>query len=76
MKYHGKDGGIITFRHYVGSGEYRGRRYELSVASTPAGDLLGVPVVTLDDGSTVTFELADIIPHAYNFACNNGGVKR
>lgn len=74
MRYHGKDGGIITFRYHVGSGEYRGHRYKLAVASTPAGDLLGMPVVSWDDGSTVTFELDDVIPKAYNFARNNGSM--
>ena len=74
MRYHGKDGGIITFRYHVGGGEYRGHCYKLAVASTPAGDLLGMPVVSWDDGSTVTFELDDVIPKAFNFARNNGSM--
>lgn len=65
MKVHGKNGCVITFRAHVGSGEYKGHEFELGVAITPAGDLLGLPVVSWDDGTTVTFEMEDLIPKAY-----------
>ena len=65
MKVHGKDGGTITFRVHVGNGEYKGHGFELGVATTSAGDLLGLPVVSWDDGTTVTFEMEDLIPKAY-----------
>jgi hypothetical protein len=65
MKVHGKDGGTITFRAHVGSGEYKGHGFKLGVATTPAGDLLGLPVVSWDDGTTVIFEMEDLIPKAY-----------
>lgn len=65
MKVHGKNSGTITFRVHVGNGEYKGNEFELGVATTPAGDLLGLPVVSWDDGTTVTFEIEDLIPKAY-----------
>lgn len=65
MKVHGKNGGVITFRTNVGNGEYKGHEFRLGVATTPAGDLLGLPVVSWDDGITVTFEMEDLIPKAY-----------
>ena len=75
MRFHGKNGGIITFRASVGDGEYKGHKFRLAVSCTPDGALLGMPVVTWDDGSTVTFELDDIIPHAFNYATNHGGFE-
>ena len=68
MKLHGKDGGMITFRVHVGSGEHKCHEFKLGVATTPAGDLLGLPVVSWDDGTTVTFELEDLVPRAYEHA--------
>lgn len=65
MKVHGREGGTITFRAHVGGGEYRGHGFEFATATTPAGDLLGLPVVSWDDGTTVTFEMEDLIPQAY-----------
>ena len=65
MKVHGKNGGFITFRVHVGSGEYEGHEFKLGIATTAAGDLLGLPVVSWDDGTTVTFEMEDLIPKAY-----------
>ena len=61
----GMNGGVITFRVHVGNGEYKGHEFRLGVATTPAGDLLGLPVVSWDDGITVTFEMEDLIPKAY-----------
>ena len=45
--------------------EYKGHEFKLGVATTPAGDLLGLPVVSWDNGTTVTFEMEDLIPKAY-----------
>lgn len=74
MKKHDDEGGTITFRAYVGYGEYRGCKFELSTAMTPAGDLLGLPVFVWDDGkhTTVTLELNDLLPMAYSYAFNKG----
>ena len=65
MNVHGKNGGLITFRAHIGSGEYKGHEFKLGVATTPAGDLLGLPVVSWDNGTTVTFEMEDLILKAY-----------
>lgn len=65
MKVHGKHDGTITFRTHVSSGEYKGHEFKLGIATTPAGDLLGLPVVSWDDGTTVIFEMKDLIPEAY-----------
>ncbi len=68
MKVHGKNGGTIMFRAHVGSGEYKGHEFKLGVATTPAGDLLGLPVVSWDNGTTVTFDMEDLIPKAYELS--------
>ena len=65
MKVHGKNDNTITFYAYVGNGEYKGHEFTLGVATTPTGDLLGLPFVSWDDGTTVTFEMKDLIPRAY-----------
>ena len=67
MRYHDKNGGTITFRHVIGEGEYKGHRFELAVTMTPLGDIHGMPVITWDDGSTVIFEVEDIVPRAFDF---------
>lgn len=64
MKVYGKNDDTITFRAHVGSGEYKGHEFKLGVVTTPAGDLLGLPVVSWDDGTTTTFEI-EVLPKAY-----------
>ena len=68
MKYHDKNGGTITFRAHVGNGEYKGHGFNLGITTNGCGDLLGMPVISWDDGTTITFELDDIIPKAYECA--------
>lgn len=68
MKLYDKNGDVIVFRAHVGNGEYRGRKFHFGTATTPAGDLLGLPVVSWDDGTVVAFEMADLIPRAYTCA--------
>lgn len=46
------------------------REFELGVATTPAGNLLGLPIVSWDDGTTVIFELKDLISKAYELRSN------
>ena len=75
MKYHDERGGFITFRVAIGNGKYKGHKFELAVSRGVDGTILGMPVVTWDDGSTVTFELDDVIPHAFNYAVNHGGLR-
>lgn len=65
MRVYGKNDGTITFRAPAGSGEYMRHKFKLEVATTPAGNLLGLPVVSWDDGITVVFELEDLIAKAY-----------
>lgn len=67
MKFHNRKNGVVTFRHAIGKGEYKGHRFELAVTMTPLGDIHGMPVITWDDGSTVTFEVEDIVPRAFDF---------
>ena len=68
MKTHDKSGGTITFRHHVGRGTYSGHEFELGVTCAPEGTILGTPVVVWDNDTTVTFELEDIVPTAYEKA--------
>lgn len=70
MKKHDNSGGTITFRAYVGNGEYRGLAFDLNIASMPDGTLLGLPVIDFKDDArtSVTLELEDVVPTAYRFA--------
>ena len=74
MQKHDNTGGIIAFREHVGSGDYKGVGFKLGIACSPDGTLLGLPVVTFDDerNTTVTFELEDILPQAFEFAGIDG----
>lgn len=70
MRKHDNDGGVITFRYFVGDGTYRGITFELSVSMMPDGPITGMPIVSFGDdkGTTVTFEIDDIVKPAYEFA--------
>ena len=64
MKVHDKSGGVITFRAFVGSGEFMGEPFDLCVSTLPDGTLTGMPIIDFKDAS-VTFELEDLLPKAY-----------
>ena len=71
---------IGVFRMYVGDGTIEdGRKFELCVTTTSAGDLTGCPVVRLieEDGSyhEVVFGLDDVINAALD-AIDEWEVKR
>ena len=70
MKIHDNNGGTITFRAFVGSGEFSGMSFDLCVTTLPDGTLTGLPIIDFKDESrtSVTFELDDIVPAAYEFA--------
>lgn len=61
MLVHTRDGGSITFRQHIGDGTYEGHKFKLGITCTPDGRLLGMPVVSWDNGVTVTWEMEDII---------------
>lgn len=75
MKRHDRHGGTITFRTYVGSGTYGDVGFDLGVATTPGGTLLGLPVVDFHDerGTSVTIELEDVLAMAWGFATEGRG---
>ena len=73
MRIHDRSGGTITFRTHVGSGVYRGVPFDLAVTAAPDGTLTGMPVVTFGD-VTVTFDLKDVVGHAYDFAFQKGAL--
>lgn len=67
MRVHDKSESVITFRQHVGSGAYQGVAFDLGIATDHAGDLLGLPVISFDDGrdTTVILELDDLLPMAW-----------
>ena len=76
MKVHDNSGEVITFRAFVGSGEFRGMSFDLCVSAMPDGTLTGLPIIDFKDenSTSVTFELEDLLPKAYMAAFGN--VKR
>lgn len=78
MKKHDNRGGIITFRYFVGDGTYLEMPFKLSVSMMPDGQITGMPVIDFGDdhGTTVTFDMEDIIKPAYQFAFGCGGNRR
>ena len=71
---------IGVFRMYVGNGTIGdGRKFELCVTTTPAGDITGCPVVKVieEDGSyhEVVFDLDDVINAALD-AIDEGESER
>lgn len=70
MLKHDKNGGTITFRLFIGSGEYKGLPFDLCVTTTPAGNVTGLPIIDFKDENrtSVTFELEELVVRAYEFA--------
>jgi len=70
MLKHDRNGGTLTFRLFIGSGEYNGLPFDLCVATTPAGTVLGLPIIEFKDkdSTLVTFELEELVERAYEFA--------
>ena len=70
MRVHAHDSDEIVFREHVGTGTYRGVEFRYSIARSPAGTLIGLPVVEFDGGQApmVVVELGDILPLAYRAA--------
>lgn len=58
MKMHDKHDGMIHFREFIGTGTYKGFKFDFGYS-----DQSGMPVISFDDprNTTITFELEDLL---------------
>lgn len=72
MKVYQKDDDRIFYRQHVGKGTIGGLHFDMYVAMNREGDLIGLPIIEWENGTSVVVEVDEIVALAYKAAFGEG----